>query len=83
MELPATPSKSKLPGRPRFCSLTTLLVLFALVAGENCMTRRVGYPPPPICVQLSKRRRPSPRLPAVPLPPRVCSLAMLLPGVLH
>ncbi|KAL4442429.1 hypothetical protein ABPG77_005013 [Micractinium sp. CCAP 211/92] len=33
MELPATPSKSKLPGRPRFCSLTTLLVLFALVAG--------------------------------------------------
>lgn len=30
---PATPSKSKLPGRRGFCSLTTLLVVFALVAG--------------------------------------------------
>lgn len=39
MELPATPSKSKLPGRPRFCSLTTLLVLFALMAGARYPAR--------------------------------------------
>ncbi|EFN56525.1 hypothetical protein CHLNCDRAFT_144148 [Chlorella variabilis] len=39
--LPATPSKAK-PGRRGFCSLTTLLVVFALVAGVAMFNQELG-----------------------------------------